>query len=83
MNAAEKNSLKPAMTGIAQRFVNSEEQMIDNIAALGEISRDDAVKVFNLYQRHNFFKREGIGFLHVKYGMLLERDVIRNALADA
>jgi hypothetical protein len=73
-----------AFQDIAQRLVNAEENFIGSLMEFGGITRAEATRVFDLYRREKFIKRDAVGGVYnVKHGAFLDRDVIRRALAES
>ena len=69
---------------IAHRIDNAHEDFTDTLIRLGGFSREDAIKVKNLYLLKKFAKIHiGIGRINVKHGAYLDQDVLTNALAMA
>lgn len=57
-----------------------EEDFIETLMKLGDISRPDAIKVFNYYLQHKLVKRKSLDKYEVKHGQFLDRETIRRAL---
>jgi hypothetical protein len=71
-----------AFKTIAARIVSAEDRFLSALSEIGDISPEDAVKVFNYYSKHKLLKRSNVvGHVTVKHGAFLEKDVIRNALS--
>jgi len=66
----------------ARRAASAHANFVEVLAELGDIDEAAAHKVKNLYLRHRLAKLDiGIGRISVKHGALLDRDVIRRAVA--
>jgi hypothetical protein len=71
-----------AFKSIAVRMANAENEFIDVLMNLGEISKADAVKVLAVYRKLKVVKMDAvIGRMNVKHGAYLDKEVINNALA--
>lgn len=65
---------------MAERTVQAEENFIDTLISLGDVSRDDAERVLAYYRKHKIVKMDAVnGRLDVTHGALLDRDTIRKA----
>jgi hypothetical protein len=80
MNATA-HSMKTGFKNVATRLVNAENNFIEVLMTLGEISKAEAEKVLAVYRKHKLVKMDAVmGVLSVKHGAYLEKEVIGNAL---
>lgn len=63
---------------IARRMIDQENEFIEMLQSAGEVSREQAIKVFNFYNAKKWIKRESITYrLTVKSGNLWDKEVIQ------
>ena len=68
---------------MAQRRVNGDEAFIETLMRQGGINKDEAQRVFEIYQAQKFVKRDaGDGRWSVKHGGFLDRAVVRRTLGS-
>jgi hypothetical protein len=78
------NEKIPGTRDVAERMVRAENEFIETLMQFGKISKQDAIKVYNLYKKLKVIKRHGLGGnIGVKHGQFLDREVILRALAQA
>jgi hypothetical protein len=66
---------------IAQRIVNAENSFVETLMRCGNISKEDATKVMNLYLKKKLAKMDAvIGRISVKHGAFLDPHAIANAV---
>ena len=66
---------------IAQRIVNAENNFIDTLMTLGDVSRADATKAMRAMLRLKVAKLDAVsGRINVKHGAYLDREVIQRAV---
>jgi hypothetical protein len=66
---------------IVNRFVQAYEDFLDTLQNCGDVSREDAVKVFAVYKDNKVIKLDTwMGRYSVKHGAFLDKDVIANAV---
>lgn len=76
------SSMKPGLQAMAQRMVDAENNFIEVLMTLGEISKTEALKVLAVYRKLKLVKLDPvIGSMNVKHGAYLDKEVIANALA--
>lgn len=69
------------LDAMARRIENAHQAFTQVLQEAAGISRDDAVRVKNLYLKHRLAKiNPGIGAINVKHGAYLEPDVIHRAV---
>ena len=71
---------------MAQRSINAQDTMIASLMECGDIALAEAEQVFAFYRKEKLFNTTAVyrmGRYEVKHGALLEKDVIRRALALA
>lgn len=65
---------------IAQRMVNAENSFIESLMVAGEITKEQAEKVLQIYRNAKVVKMDAVvGQMTVKHGAFLDRDVILRA----
>lgn len=76
------SSMKPGLQAMAKRMVDAENNFIEVLMNLGEISKAEALKVLAVYRKLKLVKLDPvIGSMNVKHGAYLDKQVIANALA--
>lgn len=66
---------------IAQRIVNAETSFIECLMVAGQITKDQAEKVLQVYRKAKVVKMDPVvGQMTVKHGAFLDRDVIIRAM---
>lgn len=71
-----------SFSDMAERENTAAQNMIETIMTLGEMSREDAWRVFEIYQKRKLFDTKdvfNVGQLRVKSGNLLDRETLREA----
>ena len=77
----EMRPIERGLRGMAQRMVQAEENFINTLMRMGDISKPEAEKVYLTYKKLNVIKTDAVnGVIQVKHGGYLDRDVIRRAL---
>ena len=70
--------MKQGFKNMAARIVQAENDFLETLCSLGEISQDQAQAVFAHYKANGGIKLDAvIGRYSVKHGALLDRDLIR------
>ena len=73
--------MRKSFEDMATRMVNAEKAFVITLIALGDITKEEAVKVMAYYVKHKLVKLHvGIGAYTVKHGAFLDRDVIQRAV---
>ena len=76
--------MKEHLKQIAQKSVNADNWLIETIAHAGNLSIADATKVANAYIKHKLVKRDTpMQCYTFKHGMLLDAEIIANALHNS
>lgn len=77
--------MKPIEKGlkdIGKRMADAEINFIKTLQELGNISEEDAIKVFNYYLKHKLIKRDvAAGKYNVKHGAYLDPEIIKKAVS--
>jgi len=72
----------PGTKAVAERIVRAHIDFIETLMNLSNISREDAVKVKDLYLKNKIAKCDAvIGRISVKHGAFLDKEVILRAVA--
>lgn len=82
MKANALKSMETGMKNVASRMVAAENNFIEVLMTVGEISKEDAEKVLVVYRKLKLVKMDAVnGVLSVKHGAYLDKEVIANALS--
>lgn len=75
-------TLSPALRPVAQRIANAQSWLVETLAHVGELPRDQALKAAAYYVKHRLVKLDSAaGRYQFVHGAFVERDTIRRAVA--
>lgn len=76
--------MQQSFKDMAQRMVTAETEFLAQLERAGDLTAEEARKVFAVYRKAKVLKNEyAVSRISVKHGAFWDRAVIRNALAAA
>lgn len=80
---ASMKDLEPGLRAMATRIVHAEDNFIEALMKLGNITKADAEKVYRVYQKLKVVKVDAVGgAINVTHGGFLDRSVIKRAVRE-
>ena len=77
-----KNDTCKGCKAMAQRIVDAGDAFVASLSILGDITKEEAERVFAYYRKHKIAKVDAVnGRVDVTHGAFLDRETIRKAVA--